>query len=65
VEDPKKRTANADHDRRVRLDRRSRRAFVQGAEVDARRRLGRGLTAAELERVLQHYPGDSAAVRGR
>jgi hypothetical protein len=26
--------------------------------MDARRLLGRGLTAGELERMLQHYPGD-------
>jgi len=25
---------------------------------DSRRRLGRGLTAEELERVLRRYPGD-------
>jgi hypothetical protein len=33
-------------------------AFIDGAEEDSRRRLGRGLTAEELERVLRHYPGD-------
>jgi hypothetical protein len=40
------------------LDRRLREAFFAGAEVDSRRRLGRGLTAEELERVLRRYPGD-------
>lgn len=40
------------------LNRRLRAAFVEGAEEDSRRRLGRGLTPDELERVLQHYPGD-------
>jgi hypothetical protein len=32
--------------------------FVAGAEEDSRRRLGRGLTKEELERVLRRYPGD-------
>lgn len=32
--------------------------FVTGAEEDSRRRLGRGLTTEELERVLRRYPGD-------
>ena len=40
------------------LNRRLRREFIAGAEEDSRRRLGRGLTAAELERVLRRYPGD-------
>lgn len=33
-------------------------AFLAGAEEDSRRRLGRGLTREELERVLRRYPGD-------
>jgi hypothetical protein len=45
-------------DRRTRLNQRLRQAFIEGAEEDSRRRLGRGLTAEELERVLRHYPGD-------
>jgi hypothetical protein len=45
-------------ERRARLNQRLRRAFVEGAEEDSRRRLGRGLTDEELERVLWHYPGD-------
>lgn len=40
------------------LNTQARAAFVEGAEEDSRRRLGRGLTAEELERVLRHYPGD-------
>jgi hypothetical protein len=40
------------------LNVRLRAAFVQGAEEDSRRRLGRGLTREELWRVLQRYPGD-------
>jgi hypothetical protein len=52
--------AVADQDRRARLNQRLRQAFVSGAEADSRRRLGRGLTAEELERVLWHYPGDVA-----
>jgi hypothetical protein len=40
------------------LDARLRSAFMEGAEEDSRRRLGRGLTRDELERVLRRYPGD-------
>jgi hypothetical protein len=47
-----------DQDRRARLNQRLRQAFIAGAEEEARRRLGRGLTAEELERVLRRYPGD-------
>ena len=50
-------------DRRARLNQRLRQAFIDGAEADSRRRLGRGLTAEELERVLWHYPGDVATPR--
>jgi hypothetical protein len=53
----------ADHDRHARLNQRLRQAFISGAEADSRRRLGRGLTAEELERVLWHYPGDVATPR--
>jgi hypothetical protein len=45
-------------DERARLNQRLRQAFIDGAEVDMRRLLGRGLTAEELERVLRRYPGD-------
>jgi hypothetical protein len=58
VGDLKARAASADQDRRGRLNQRLRRAFIEGAEEDSRRRLGRGLTAEELERVLRRYPGD-------
>jgi len=45
-------------DRRARLNQRLRQAFIEGAEVDMRRLLGRGLTGEELEQVLRRYPGD-------
>jgi hypothetical protein len=45
-------------DRRVRLNQRLRQEFIDGAEEESRRRLGRGLTAEEWEWVLRHYPGD-------
>lgn len=35
------------------LNERLRQAFIDGAEEDSQRRLGRGLTADELERSLQ------------
>lgn len=44
--------------RRQRLSERLRAAFLAGAEEDSRRRLGRGPTREELERVLRRYPGD-------
>jgi hypothetical protein len=40
------------------LNRRLRLEFLAGAEEDSWRRLGRGLTADEQERVLWRYPGD-------
>jgi hypothetical protein len=43
---------------RVPLNERLRTAFIIGAEEDSRRRLRRGLTREELERVLRRYPGD-------
>jgi hypothetical protein len=45
-------------DRRADLNRRLRAEFIAGAEESSRRRLGRGLTREELERVLRWYPGD-------
>ncbi len=51
-------TSARNDDRRVRLNQRLRREFVEGAEEDSRQRLGRGLTVEELERVLRRYPGD-------
>jgi hypothetical protein len=59
VED-RKPTADTDQERRDRLNQRVRQAFIEGAEVDSRRLLGRGLTAEEMERVLRRYPGDMA-----
>lgn len=35
-----------------------RQAFIEGAEEDTRRHLGRGLTDEELRRMLRRYPGD-------
>jgi hypothetical protein len=58
VDDPERHVAEPDPERRARLNQRLRQAFIEGAEVDSRRRLGRGLTAEELERVLRRYPGD-------
>ena len=51
-------TVDAERERRACLNERLRQAFLEGAEVDSRRRLGRGLTADELERILRRYPGD-------
>ena len=45
-------------ERRARLKERLRAEFIAGAEEESRRRLGRGLTKEELERVLRRYPGD-------
>jgi hypothetical protein len=59
VDDLKARAASPDLERREHLNKRLRAAFVGGAEEDTRRRLGRGLTPDELERVLWRYPGDA------
>ncbi len=40
------------------LNLRLRSEFIAGAEEDSQRRLGRGLTEEELQRVLRRYPGD-------
>jgi hypothetical protein len=58
MDDLKARAASADQERRERLNKRLRAAFLEGAEEDSRRRLGRGLTAEELERIVWRYPGD-------
>jgi hypothetical protein len=50
--------AKASDARRAELNERLRPAFIAGAEEDSRRRLGRGLSRDELERVLRRYPGD-------
>jgi hypothetical protein len=60
VDDLKARAASADQERRERLSKRLRAAFIEGAEEDSRRRLGSGLMGEELERVLCRYPGDVA-----
>jgi len=44
--------------RRGVLNLRLRIAFIAGAEARSRRELGRPLTADELRRVLERYPGD-------
>ena len=44
--------------RRRELNRRLRIAFLTGAEERSQRELGRPLTADELRRVLERYPGD-------
>jgi len=51
-------------ERRRQLNERLRAEFVAGAEVQSRRSLGRGLTADELRRVLEHYPGDLPDAQG-
>jgi hypothetical protein len=61
VDDGKIRTGDTEPDRRARLNQRLRQAFIEGAEEDSRRRLGRGLVAEELERALRRYPGDVGA----
>jgi hypothetical protein len=40
------------------MNQRLRQAFIEGADEDSRRRLRRGPSVKELERVLWHYPGD-------
>ena len=59
MEDRDRPAPHADHQRRERLNKRLRQAYLEGAEEDSRKRLGRGLTAEELERVLWRYPGDA------
>jgi hypothetical protein len=44
--------------RRRRLNETLRRAFIEGAEKESQRELGRPLTADELRRILARYPGD-------
>ena len=45
-------------ERKEPLERRARRAFLDGAEEESQRAMGRGLTHEELKRVLRRYPGD-------
>ena len=58
MDELKDRAVSADPERRERLNKRLRAAFLEGAEEDSRRRLGRGLATEELERILWRYPGD-------
>jgi hypothetical protein len=58
VGDPEPHVARPDPDRRARLNQRLGQSFIEGAEVDSRRLLGRWLMAEELEQVLRRYPGD-------
>ena len=51
-------TGEAGRLRIARLNQRLRQAFMAGADEDSRRRLGRGLTAEEVERFLRRYPAD-------
>jgi hypothetical protein len=50
-------TGEAERLRCARLNQRLRQVLLDGAEEDSRRRLGRGLTAEELEGVMRRYPG--------
>ncbi len=54
----------ATDERRADLNERLRQAFIEGAQEDSRRRLGRGLMAEELERVLRRLSGGRGG-RGR
>jgi hypothetical protein len=44
--------------RRKRFKQRARAEYIAGKEEEWRRRTGRPMTAAELERVIRRYPGD-------
>ena len=63
MSDPELHVAKPADDRRARLNQRLRQAFIDGAEEDSRRLLGRGLTAEGLERVLRRYLGDVVGLR--
>jgi hypothetical protein len=56
VGEPERLRDGTGDNRRTRLNERLRQAFLEGAEEDSLRRLGRGLTAEELERVLRRCP---------
>ncbi len=49
---------DSDLERRQRLRERLRAEFIAGAEEDWRKRIGRPMTAEDLERVLRRYPVD-------
>ena len=52
------RPGKAERNRRQRFKERARAEYMAGAEREWRKRLGRPMTAEELELVLQRYPGD-------
>jgi hypothetical protein len=52
------RPVKTEHNRRQRFKERARMEYIAGAKDDWRRRMGRPMTAEELERVLRRYPGD-------
>lgn len=52
------RRADPAPDQRPRLRERLRAEWIAGAEEEWRRRTGRPMDAAELDRVLRRYPGD-------
>jgi len=53
------RPVQAEQNRRQRFKERARMEYVAGAEEEWRRRTGRPMAAAELERVIRRYPGDA------
>jgi hypothetical protein len=56
VKRPERPIDPADWQRKMNL--RLRAEYIAGAEEGSRKRYGRPMTAAELERVLRRYPGD-------
>jgi len=57
VDDP--RPVESLRNRRQRLRTRQRAEYIAEVEAEWRRRNGRPMSAAELERVLRTYPGDA------
>jgi hypothetical protein len=53
------RPVKAERNRRQRFKERARMEYIAGAEEDCRRRMGRPMTAEELERALRRYPGEA------
>jgi hypothetical protein len=52
------RPVESDRNRRRQFKVRARAEYIAGAEEKCRRRTGRPMTAAELERVIRQYLGD-------
>jgi len=52
------RPVKAERNRRQRFKERARMEYVAGAEEEWRQRMGRPMTAEELEHVVRRYPGD-------